>query len=269
MPGWILDYQSGVVQIIISLKSNMERYDDFDSYGNCYVNIPLFILKTYWQNKDACFNTFILHVLAFGTATQQIMRLDYDEVGNSRYEALTESAEANLDLFLQFISEANEYRQTSNLPKFDFDEKISDYEEWFHNNGLSEWTRRVKWVGITVTNLCKMILEHKRFVSGIDGRRSYPRMTQKWMIYLGLKSTIGQKAYFECSWDCILNRSMGFISRLDYDSANLGDNDWTIPFRIKRKTKDKMIERLKNEFGLNHNPIGYKSKKYRWSFKKP
>lgn len=238
------------------------------NYGNSYVNIPYSVLKNYWFGEVFGFGAFIVHVLAFGTATKQILEYRYDD---NELEATTESAEDNLELFLEAIDDYDAFCEAKNKGAKRFRSLVLKYSEWIDKNGGEEWTKHGKWVGITVYNLHKMLLERREFIQGTDSRKHRERMEQKWLIYFGLKSTIGQKAYFECSWDCILNRSLGFISKLDYDNANLGDNDWTIPFRIKRKTKDKMIERLKNEFGLIYNPTGCKGcdhKKCRWSFKK-
>lgn len=245
----------------------MEDCFIYSNYDNSYVNVPIFILKTYWAGDEACFRTFILNILAFGTATQQIMR--FEEAGNDGckyFSATTTSAENNIELFINFINETERFRQTNNYYQTFYD-LVCKYQEWLRENYESEWTIHTRWVGITIYNLHRMILSF----SESDLRKSPERNAQKWLIYFGLKSIIHPKPYFECSWDFILCRAMGFNSRKDYEIENISDADWTIPFRTKRRTKMKMIERLTNEFGLVYTATRYKGcngYKCRWSLQK-
>ena len=225
----------------------MERIDDFVNYENSYVNVPIFLLKKYWQGDVHGFGRFIVDVLAFGTATEQILR--YSDEDASQLEATTQSADDNLDLFLDKIRDYEMFCESRNCPE-DFRSLVCRYQKWVNENGGDEWTVNGKWVGITVYNLRKMLQERNEFIHGTDGRKSRERMEQKWMIYFGLKSAIGRRSYYECSWESILNRAMGFMSGQEYLNANLGDYDWTMPFRTKRKTKKEMIERLIKECGL-------------------
>lgn len=248
----------------------MER-DELLNYSNSYVNIPIPMLKYYWMVSSFNFDWFLINVIAFGTATEQLIRLVED---GHTWEGVTSAAEDNLDSIMEFAEEWDSYSDTfcelQNCKNVRFYPLVQYYKKWIEQNGGENWTAKGGWVGITVYNLRKMIRERIEWSKGVDKRVNPERGAQKWMIYFGLKSVIGQKKYFECSWDCILNRSLGFISEKDYGNANLDKQDWTMPFRTKRKTKIKMIERLIEEFNLVYTPTGQKGCTHRgcrWGFK--
>lgn len=244
--------------------------DEWENFSNGYVNVPISMLKCYWSACHHKFDWLLINIIAFGAASNQLIKCDNED----GIEAVTQAAEDNIDEIIDFINEwdnslATGFVKNGNVYYFDIIKLRC--EKWIKNNGGEDWTKRGGWVGVTIYNLRKMMCERIEWNKGVDKRINPERGEQKWLIYFGLKSVIGQKKYFECSWNCILNRALGFISSKDYENANPDKQDWTIPFRTHRKTKSKMLERLINEFNLDYKPVGKKGCTQhgcRWSFKR-
>lgn len=234
----------------------MERCFDGCNHTNGYVNIPISLLSRFWVDD---FDAFLSDIVCFGTATKQL----FDISPSGVLEPLSVAVEDNIDVLENYISE------WGTMDDFMFS---VDYTREVYLDGIDvdEWTRKVKWVGITVCQLCKMITG-RNLISKAKRRR----WEEAWIIYFGIKSVVGQKEYFQCSWDFILTRAMGFISGDEYSQYKKSCNyeaDWTTQFREKRKARDIMIQRLQDDHGVvyaTHRPSkGEFIQSPQWSFNK-
>ena len=250
----------------------MENNVDSRNYENSYINIPLFILQTYWrsdylyqkwESKETDFNRFVAHVIAFGIASGQLFRMEF----NNNDPILIPTSNASEDdnqLFIDFIDDLEDLRVGMGQNPFLLYAKVFRYQQWIKANGDDLWMKSNSWVGVTISNLRTMTTG--RFTIS---RAKSQRWEEMWLIYFGLKSAINPRIYFDCSWDFILTRAMGFKNIKDYSENILNAENWTTQLRNKRRAKDKMIERLIKYFGLHYTPTGTKGcgrKKCRWSF---
>lgn len=241
----------------------MEEYADFTNFENCYVNIPIHILKMFWLSHGI--DEFLYHVLAFGAASGQILSIERDniETDDITIRATKAAIEPIIDSIADFL---NEYHEMYNHKLSSFVQLALVYRDWIEDIGGEGWMRESRWIGVTAYNLKKML----------NGRHSIStakreRWEQMWMIYFGLKSVIGRKRYVQMSWDFILIRSMGFLNTKEYNDYFDGGESWITKLR-NRKASEKMIGRLRENFNIvyaTHRPQkGERPEVAQWSFQK-
>lgn len=208
---------------------------------------------------------FLYHTIAFGAASEQILTIEVDDIENGgvTIESTTSAIEPLMDIILDFL---DDYELTHKCKHNYFAKLVLGYKNWIKDNGEDEWMRNSRWIGVTANNLKKM-LNDRRTIS--DAK--HERWEQMWMIYFGLKSAIGRKKYVQISWNFILIRAMGFFNTQQYNDYFKGQPSWITPL-MNRKAKERMIERLKNNFNLvyaTHRPTkGEHPEVAQWSFQK-